>query len=87
MTDAQCVLDQLCQQLNSYARETLNKSDFTIDPEGSLVDQLDLDSIKVLNLIMEVEDEFDVSIPINLLVDVQTVRQLAEMIENLKNQV
>ncbi|MDT8406624.1 MAG: acyl carrier protein [Methylococcales bacterium] len=77
-------LDPLCAQLDRYAQDTLQKTDFHVDPDGNLVDQLDLDSIKVLNLIMDVEDEFDVSIPINRLVDVQTVRQLAQMIDQLK---
>lgn len=50
-----------------------------------LVAQLGLDSVKVLDLIMEVEDEFDISIPMNVLTEVHTVRDLAEAITRLKS--
>ena len=51
-----------------------------VTEDMELVSQLGLDSIKVLDLIMEIEDEFDVSIPMNLLADVRTVRDLARAI-------
>ena len=34
--------------------------------------------------IMEVEDAFDISIPINALADVQTVRELVDLIYKIK---
>jgi acyl carrier protein len=51
-----------------------------------LVTQLGLDSMKVLDLVMEIEDEFDLSIPMNLLADVRTVRDLARAIESVATQ-
>ena len=48
-----------------------------ITPETDLINQLAIDSVKLLNLIMEVEDEFDISVPLNALADVQTVHELA----------
>jgi len=48
-----------------------------------LVAQLGLDSVKVLDLIMEMEDEFDISIPMNVLTEVHTVRDLAQAITHL----
>ena len=48
-----------------------------------LVAQLGLDSVKVLDLIMDVEDEFDISIPMNVLTEVHTVRDLAQAIAHL----
>ena len=51
-----------------------------VTEDMELVSQLGLDSIKVLDLIMEIEDEFDVSIPMNILADVRTVRDLARAI-------
>jgi len=55
----------------------------TVTEEMELVAQLGLDSIKVLDLIMEIEDEFDVSIPMNVLADVRTVRDLARAIDTV----
>jgi acyl carrier protein len=40
--------------------------------------------VKILDLIMEIEDEFDVSIPMNKLADVRTVGDLAVAIESLE---
>ena len=38
----------------------------------------------MLDLVLEVEDEFDISVPMNLLIDVHTVRDLAQLIEQIK---
>jgi len=35
---------------------------------------------------MEIEDEFDISIPLNLMAEVQTVGQLAYMIERIESE-
>lgn len=56
----------------------------TIDEDLELVTQLGLDSVKVLDVILEIEDEFDVSVPMNVLADVRTVRDLAVAIHRLK---
>ena len=54
-------------------------------PESDLINQLAIDSVKLLNLVMEIEDEFDISVPINVLADVQTVRDLADLIHKIKS--
>ncbi len=74
-------LRQLCQRLDSFT-----SSDVEVTPDMSLVNQLAIDSIKLLSLIMEIEDTFDISVPINALVDVQTVRNLADLIHKIKTE-
>lgn len=54
-----------------------------IEEDTELVGQLGLDSMKVMNLLQEVEDHFDVSIPLNVLPDVRTVGDLARRIHQL----
>ena len=49
-----------------------------------LINELAIDSVKLLNLIMEIEDEFDISVPINALADVQTVHELANLIQGIE---
>ena len=66
-------------------RSALTNSELLITPDTNLISQLSIDSIKLLNLIMEIEDTFDVSIPINGLTDVQTVRQLADLVYKVKS--
>lgn len=47
-----------------------------IKPDSDLVNELGLESIKVMDLLMMLEDKFDVSIPLNILLDVRTPEQL-----------
>lgn len=75
------ILRQLCDHLKQQSGSKVK-----IDPDKNLVEQLSLDSIKVLNLIMEIEDEFDITIPINALADINTVRELAELVGKIKSQ-
>ena len=49
-----------------------------IKPDSELVNDLGLESIKVMDLLMMLEDRFDISIPINILLDVKTPAQLME---------
>ncbi|MEX2525634.1 MAG: acyl carrier protein [Gammaproteobacteria bacterium] len=72
------ITGQLCQRLSH-----LTESKIEIEPDMNLIDTLALDSMKVLNLVMEIEDEFDISVPINALADVHTVRDLATLIHQL----
>lgn len=74
------ILQLLCNRL-----ENISNTDVAITPDLSLIDQLSIDSIKLLNLIMEIEDTFDISVPINALADVQTVRDLADLIYRIKS--
>jgi acyl carrier protein len=72
------ILKRLCKHLERMAGPGIE-----IDVDDNLIDQLALDSMKVMNLVMEIEDEFDISVPINALTDVYTVNDLAKLIERL----
>jgi acyl carrier protein len=39
-----------------------------------------MDSLQVMDLMMELEDKFDVSIPLNLVAEIRTVGDLAEAV-------
>jgi acyl carrier protein len=54
-----------------------------IKEETDLVADLDLDSLKVMGILENLEDSFDISIPINILPDVRTIGDLVHQIENL----
>ena len=74
------IMQLLCDRLSS-----LTSSEVTITADTNLISELSIDSIKLLNLIMEIEDTFDISIPINALADVQTVHELAMLISKVKS--
>lgn len=54
-----------------------------VSEETDLVDELDLDSMKAMRLVQEIEDHFDISIPINLLPEIRTVADLADKVAEL----
>ena len=72
------ILDRLNGQLAYIAPEGAE-----FDESTDLVEGLGLDSFKVLDLLMEIEDEFDISIPMNVLADVKTVKNMAERIQEI----
>lgn len=51
-----------------------------------LIKDLDLDSMKVMQLQLAIEERFDISIPLNIVANVQTVRDFARQIEQFVKQ-
>tara|TARA_R110002073_G_scaffold91307_2_gene214993 strand:- start:1216 stop:1470 length:255 start_codon:yes stop_codon:yes gene_type:complete len=81
---AECNYDEIVQLLCDRLKKLTN-ADTLITLDTNLIGQLAIDSIKLLNLIMEIEDTFDISVPINVLADVHTVRDLADLIHKIKS--
>ena len=48
---------------------------------------LSIDSLAIMDMVMELEDRFDVSIPMNVVAEIHTVDQLADTIQELRAQV
>ena len=51
--------------------------------DSDFVADLNFDSLKVMKLVERVEDEFDISIPLNILPDVQTVKDFVMQLQKL----
>lgn len=51
-----------------------------IDEDTELAAQLALDSLKVMDLMLAIEDQFDTSVPINALAELRTVGDLVALI-------
>jgi acyl carrier protein len=62
----------------------VKKDDVTLRPQSRFVDDLGLDSLTVMELVAEVEDEFDINLPLNLLPEIHTVADLAATIDRLR---
>ena len=54
-----------------------------VNEDTDLVADLGLDSLKVMKILESVEDHFDISIPLNVLPDVRTVKDFALQIQKL----
>ena len=74
------ILEKVISELSA-----LTTSDANLTENSELVTELGLDSFKVLDLLMDIEDEFDISMPVNLLADVHTIKDLAQRIHAVIN--
>ena len=59
-------------------------ADTQLTAETRIVGGLGLDSVAVLDFIQDVEDRFDLSIPLERVAEVQTIGELSLVIETLK---
>jgi acyl carrier protein len=54
-----------------------------IDLTSSVVEDTGLDSVSVMDFVMELEDEFDITIPLDQIAEVRTVGDLADAVETM----
>lgn len=64
--------------------EPFNKKGVAVTPETRFQQDLEWDSLTVLNFVAEVEDEFDVLIPVNMQAEIETIGQLAAALKKMK---
>ncbi len=72
--------DEILQRLMELL-EPFNKEGKTLTPDMEISAELNLDSAMVMDFIMEVEDGFDIDIPLNVLSETRTMNDLARVVE------
>ncbi len=80
MSDYSEILDQLNGLLKSYIKAD---SDVVLTENSDLMADLGLNSVKVMDLLLNIEDSFDVSIPLSELPDVRTVKDFALLLQKM----
>ena len=78
MTDYQEYLSFLCSALESQ-----NKNKLVLSENTALVADIGLSSLEVMEFIEKIEDHFDISIPLTILPDVNTIGDLAKKVREL----
>ena len=78
MHNFEAVQTQLCQILKPFV-----PAGFELETETDLVADLDLDSMKVMDIVADVEDTFDIAVPLNILPEVRTVGDFVAQIQKL----
>jgi acyl carrier protein len=73
------VMHEICRQLAPYQTE-----EKPITGQTVIYNDLSIDSLAVMDIIMELEDRFDVFIPINTVAEIHTVKELADAILRLQ---
>lgn len=71
-------LAALCKVLQKHAI-----ADIVVGEDTMLASDLGIDSAQLMEVLLEVEDEFDISIPLNVLPNVYTVKDLTVELQKL----
>ena len=66
--------------------ESVNKSGVSVTGETNIVEDINVDSLSVMDVVMELEDKFDISIPLNVISNVRTVDELVGAIKKIKEE-
>jgi acyl carrier protein len=72
------ILDQLFELI-----QPLSEQPIVLSEQTRIMDDVGLDSMKVMELVMQIEDRFDVSVPLNILPDMNTIGEFAKHLEAL----
>ena len=74
--------DEIFDKVKEIIVEQLNVADNTVTLEASFIDDLSADSLDIVELIMALEEEFDMEIPDSDAEKIVTVNDVVEYIKN-----
>ncbi len=77
--DQEAVTRQVIRTLSANPKVTR-----PITGASVITDDLGLDSLALMNFVMEIEDELDVSVPLDRLANIRTIDDLARCLVELK---
>ncbi len=74
--------DTLVEEIISLL-EPFNKEGISLGKETNITSDLEIDSVAVMDFVMELEEKLDISIPVNMLSEVQTIGDLASVVQQI----
>ncbi|HEY0312747.1 MAG TPA: acyl carrier protein [Allosphingosinicella sp.] len=80
MTDRDQTFDKVAELI-----EPFNKKGAPLSEATTFAGDLEWDSLIVMDFVASVEDEFDILITMNMQAEIETVGQLVDAVERLKN--
>ena len=66
--------------INKILAEQLDKSEDAIRPEHNIMDDLGADSLDVVEIVLKVEEEYDITIPDEDAEEIKTVQDLIDYV-------
>lgn len=78
MTDRTAVFARIVELI-----EPLNKKGVALRETTSFANDLEMDSLTVMDLVANIEDEWDIVLPLNLLPELETIGQVADAVARL----
>ncbi len=70
------IFDAVTELLGQFNAESIE-----LKPETDISGDLNIDSVSVMDFVMEVEDKFDIDIPLNLLSETRTIAELINVVK------
>ena len=70
------------EKVKAILSEQFDVEEDTISPDTSITEDLGADSLDVVDLLMSIEDEFEIEIPDGEVENIKTVGELVSYIEN-----
>lgn len=74
--------ESIVQQIIESIKE-IGSQGIVISENTDLLSDLEFDSLKIMNLMEDVEDRYDISVPLNILPDIRTIKDLAVQLQGL----
>jgi acyl carrier protein len=81
MTDRDQTFDKVAELIAPF-----NKKNAALTEATTFAGDLEWDSLVVMDFVASVEDEFDILITMNMQAEIETVGQLVNAVEQLRNQ-
>ena len=75
--DKKTIIDKICQAVAKQLRKPVSE----VTPAKKLKEELHADSLDVVELMMNLEEEYDLTIPDDQLVKMQTINDVADFID------
>jgi|GEM_PF-742797 len=79
--DDDLVFRKICSLL-----EPINHKGVKLTRETDLIADLEVDSVSVLDIVMDIEDNYDISIPVNTISETKTIGELVDAIHAIKKE-
>ena len=74
--DNEAIFSELCGLLQPF-----NTDNVELRRDTDISADLNIDSVSVMDFVMEVEDRYDIDIPLNVLGDIRTLDELTAVVE------
>lgn len=79
MSDRQAVFDTVATQIQPF-----NKKGVVLTEATTFAGDLEWDSLTVMDFVAAIEDEFDILITMNMQAEIETIGQLVDAVQKLK---
>ena len=80
---AEVITDLTVREIERAVTTVLSRS-VRLQDDTDIARDLSVDSLALMNIVMELEDRFDISIPLDRLADIQTIGDLSALITELR---